>query len=312
MLTDTLSGIKIKARRIARMPSTDQITDANLEDYINTYLLYNLPVELKLPSLEVTVKGTTKPDDERVFIGGTSFYDLRNTYTNVEQPFYIAGCLMDYYEDKALFYYSYSQRKTLINDIHTGNGILINFTGTLTTIPVLKKSLSFSTTKSDGTPLTLQDDGVGGFGGDGTGTINYLSGAYTLTFSFAPAAGSNIYAQYVPYKAQKPSAIYFNEDNLIVRPIPDKVYEIEFVYNKKPIELITGASPELKEWGLLIAIGAAKLIMEDRGNTDGLDKIAPMYAEQLKLVSRRATRQDVNKRNYTIFSGYRDSSYWGE
>jgi len=312
MIIDTLAGIKIKTRRITRMPSVDQITDINLEDYINTYLLYNLPATLKLPTLEKTLKGTTKPNDENVYIGGVAFGSLLNTYTNVEQPIYVAGTTMDFYANKALFYSAFPKPQTIVNNIHTGNAILVTFTGTLANIPVLKNEITFSGTKSDTTSLTSQDDGAGSFGGDATGTINYLSGAYSITFSSAPAAGSNIYAQYVPYIAQKPCSILYDENNLVLRPMPDKVYDIEFIVSKSPTQLVAaGDSPELKEWGLVIALGAAKMIMEDRGDMDGLERIAPVYEEQLKLISRRATRQDVKKRNWTIYSGSPCSSrYW--
>ncbi len=43
---------------------------------------------------------------------------------------------------------------------------------------------------------TLTDDGVGGFTGDGTGTINYTTGAVSVTFTAPPAVASTVTATY--------------------------------------------------------------------------------------------------------------------
>ncbi len=43
---------------------------------------------------------------------------------------------------------------------------------------------------------TLVDDGVGGFTGDGTGTVNYATGAISVTFTTAPAVGATVSVHY--------------------------------------------------------------------------------------------------------------------
>lgn len=43
---------------------------------------------------------------------------------------------------------------------------------------------------------TLTDNGLGGFTGDGTGTINYTTGAVSVTFTTAPAGASTVLATY--------------------------------------------------------------------------------------------------------------------
>lgn len=43
---------------------------------------------------------------------------------------------------------------------------------------------------------TLTDNGVGGFTGNGTGTVNYLTGAVSITFTSAPIAASTVTATY--------------------------------------------------------------------------------------------------------------------
>ncbi len=59
--------------------------------------------------------------------------------------------------------------------------------GTLGNVPVRAlKAGSVVFTDSTGTPQVMTDDGAGAFTGDGTGTINYTTGAYSLTWDSGP------------------------------------------------------------------------------------------------------------------------------
>ena len=57
-------------------------------------------------------------------------------------------------------------------------------------------SLAIAT--NDSTPLAIADDGEGGLSGDGTGTIDYVSGKVAVTFTTAPANTKTITAVAVP------------------------------------------------------------------------------------------------------------------
>lgn len=72
------------------------------------------------------------------------------------------------------------------------NGTNRTFTLTATT-PVRRGT--FVVTGSN-PAQTLTDDGVGGFTGNGTGTINYTTGAVSITFTLAPIALSTVTATY--------------------------------------------------------------------------------------------------------------------
>ena len=71
----------------------------------------------------------------------------------------------------------------------TGDGTAVTFTGTVANHPIHPGSLSCT----DGTE-TFSDDGHGTLTGSagGSGTVNYKTGAISLTFAAAPAAGANI------------------------------------------------------------------------------------------------------------------------
>jgi hypothetical protein len=74
----------------------------------------------------------------------------------------------------------------------TGNGISVTFTGTLTT-PVLPGSVRIIAGS-----LVGQDNGSGGISGAGisAGTINYATGAVSITYAAAPAVGVQILSGY--------------------------------------------------------------------------------------------------------------------
>lgn len=76
----------------------------------------------------------------------------------------------------------------------TGNGVLTTFTGTLASPPI--QSSSFSAT--DGVE-TFSDPGNGVLVGNlgGSGTINYISGVYQLTFNTAPPNLAAITGKYI-------------------------------------------------------------------------------------------------------------------
>lgn len=77
--------------------------------------------------------------------------------------------------------------------IDTGNGSNDNFTGQLAQDFIVGRSISITDTVE-----TFTDDGNGTLTGDqgGSGTINYTTGAYDITFNSAPAGAQDIDASY--------------------------------------------------------------------------------------------------------------------
>jgi hypothetical protein len=70
----------------------------------------------------------------------------------------------------------------------SGNGSTVTFTHTVTEFPILPGTLTVTYST-----VTATDNGTGGFTGSGitTGTINYATGAVSVTFTVAPATGTN-------------------------------------------------------------------------------------------------------------------------
>lgn len=73
----------------------------------------------------------------------------------------------------------FGQLGTYVDDEHVGTLGSKTYTGTLGNIPVIAGSISFV----DGSAQSLTDDGDGTLSGDGTGTIIYATGVYSITFT---------------------------------------------------------------------------------------------------------------------------------
>lgn len=88
---------------------------------------------------------------------------------------------------------------TVSNEVlGTGNGTQTTFTGTLAFKSGNPKSTAFAVTiDTNPSSVTARDNFNGGIIGTGvTGTINYITGAWSLTFTTAPASGFQIRASY--------------------------------------------------------------------------------------------------------------------
>ena len=111
--------------------------------------------------------------------------------------------MWDLYNDKTALRGSYIDGATPVavtnETVGTGDGVTTTFTGTLAfkagTPTATCYDIAIATNPAS---VTAQDDNLGNFIGTGvTGTINYTTGAYSLTFSAAPAAATLIQATYV-------------------------------------------------------------------------------------------------------------------
>lgn len=93
---------------------------------------------------------------------------------------------------------------TVTNEVlGTGDGVTTVFTGTLAFKAGNPKNTCYDIAiNTNPSGVTSQDDNIGGIVASGgtagpTGTINYMTGAYSLTFPVAPAAATQIRATYV-------------------------------------------------------------------------------------------------------------------
>lgn len=305
----TLQEITNKVRRVTGTPSTQQLTDTQIYTYINTFLLYDLPENLRLFQFHQPYIFYTQPNVD-------SYVFPRNEILTINPPVYIAGYYSFWTQSQEQFYRIYPQLND-IRDVAVGNGTPGPYTFTIPAAPILRgyttpgtnrinSNVLISIDNSNSTPIA-RDDGVGGFVNEnGTplvGTIDYVTGAVTVTFDAVVASGDTITSQSVPYQPSRPDGLLFYNDVITLRPVPDKSYKVEVQSFRFPTELATGSqSPLLNEWFQYLAYGASKLIFEDRLDLDGWTKIQPFFDQAERRVLRRTIVQNTPERTSTIYT----------
>jgi len=321
MADSTLAAIIKKVRRLTRSPSVEQITEAEIKEYINTFIQYDFPQELRLFSFRKTFTFYTSAGVDLYTTDATAadpLTNFRNIYNAVYNPIYVDGVQAMLVQSEQELFARYPFVNTIADEA-TGDGATVAFTGTLAAVPVAKNHVLFAATNVNGVGIRLTDDGAAGatgaLEGDGTGTINYETGAYTLTFNTAPANGEKVRSHTVFYSAGRPDTVLFFNNNFTVRPIPDQVYPIQINVDARPTELInSGDVPELEQWWQYIAYGAAKKRFEDQSDAESIQEIMPEFKNQEALVLYRTIVIGQKERSQTIYSdglwiGY--GSRWG-
>src|SRR5690242_1168087 len=110
MAVHTLDNIRTKVRRLTRSPSEAQITTAQLDEYINTFVVYDFPEHLRTFNLRTTYSFYCNPfqdtyqTDRSVIPATNPLYNFQNKYLTVHPPFYIAGYPATFTQSEEQFY----------------------------------------------------------------------------------------------------------------------------------------------------------------------------------------------------------------
>lgn len=317
--TPSLTNMITKVRKYSASPDIYQVSQQEIIDAINTFYLWRLPSNLKLLSLQRSVVFYTQPNINVYPFDTVAYFD-------VQPPVYIGGYEMQYVQDKQSFYLVWPKVKNKIT-FATGDGTTGAYTATISGTPILR---SYGSTYADGNQereiivsaiddsnesMTLYDIPLnatsGTFAPIGSETpiagtsINYITGAISVTFPNNVLAGSNINIQYTPYVASRPQTIWFFQNQFTLFPVPDDSYEIVFNAIIRPTAFLEGdlsAEPLIQEWWELLAMGAARIILQERLDAGNLQVLDKFYYEMLAEVERRTLTQLGNQRVPTIFS----------
>lgn len=136
--TTTLSAIETKIRRLTRSPSTAQLSQVDLDNYINTFVVYDFPEILRTFNLHTDFSFYTNPGQDTYNTDIASFagainnplYNFQNKYLTVNPPVYIAGFGSAYFQSPERFFAVYPKVNS-IQLVATGNGTTGPFTGTV-------------------------------------------------------------------------------------------------------------------------------------------------------------------------------------
>lgn len=323
----TLSTIRTKVRRLTGRPSPQQITDAQIDDYVNTFYQYDFPEHLRVFSNKSKFKFITEANvdlynmrslnpaapafnDLVVDFDGTTVSAV-DVYYNLQQPVYIGGYQSHYSQNREQFLRTYPA----LGDINTslsGDGTVGPYTITLQNTPILQNSVTIGAIDSTGGAVKVVDLPQNRTTGNWIlsnsitpviGSVNYISGAITITFANTIPIGEEITFTFNPYAASRPQAVLFYDNFITLRPVPDKSYPVEFDAFLTPSALLNATdNPVLKQWWQYLAYGAAKKIFEDSQDPEGIDQIMRGFKEQENLVLHRHIVQQTNERTATIFT----------
>jgi hypothetical protein len=310
-----LDNIRVKVRRLTRAPSVLQLTDDQIDAYINTFVLYDFPANVKHFDLKTNLTFYCSPwiDTYDTVAAPVThpLYNFNNRYTVIDNPVYIAGYKGLFSQSQEQFYTLYPKTNNIANTGQRGNSVLTNFTGTLVGRPILRNNVTFTSVSSTNTGLVLIDDGNGnlvvpnGVATVPASTINYITGAYVLNFPQPVLTGTAIYSQTIVYATARPQSVLFYDNKFILRPVPDQPYRIDLAVEMRPAEFISTSpfqQPEIAQWYQYIAYGAAKKIFEDRNDMDSVQQIMPEFKEQQKLSMRKTIGQLSSQRSSTIYA----------
>lgn len=347
----TLAAIEQKVRRLTRSPSLAQLSQLDLDNYINTFVIYDFPEHLRTflnrtqfsficsPFQDVYITDDTLPV-------GNVLKNFQNLYITVHPPVYIAGYNSLFTQSPEQLFNIYPITNSIATIGTTGDGATMTFNGVVNTnqaqpgstvqlIALLQNNVLFSSIRSNGAGLAMVDVPVidpatglntvyGNLYEEGLqpllppitiladNNINYLTGQFVVTFPNPPGAGQTINSQTVPQTLAIPQALMYYANQFTIRPVPDQPYRINFEVYASPVALLaSNQSPQLNEWWQYIAYGAAKKIFEDRMDTDSVQQIMPEFETQRLLCNRRTIVQNANIRTATIYQDNVDGGYNG-
>lgn len=333
----TLDSIRIKIRRLTGSGTSLQLTDAQINDYIDSFYSYDFPAQFRSLKLKDIYTFNT--------IRGIDTYPFDSEhYTTVEQPAYCMNRAIAFFNNPWPFYgvnYNWQYQ----NNFATCNGLAGPYSGFTSAKPLIRsvnnnpantqqttpaqvpypvsrvQNLLITTNVMNGITYNVTDSAIpnsnlGNLIGDCVaGQINYETGAITnLTFSGPTTPGQPIQIQYNPTQLNIPLSILYFQNQFTLRPVPDKGYTIQIVAYRSPSQaLLTSPAsqglPELNEWWETIAFGASKKIYQDRLDMDGVIMMDQFLQQAYSLNETRTYAQLGKQSVSTIYKDQLAQNY---
>jgi len=312
----TLDSIQKKVRNITGRPDNSQLSPDDINQYIQTFYVYDMPQHLRLWNLQETYTFTTQANIDK--------YEFdKNKYISLSPPIYIDGLEGSWLQSRDQFYRIWSTSMSSFNP-GRGNGTAGPYSFIIPQSPIIRAYLRDSgtydsdivvcATDTGGNAQTLIDDGSGNlidseFAFDpnhtqssASGSVNYLTGAFTFTFAAAISSDSDITISTLPYVAGRPrSALFFN-DIITLRNVPDNCYKVSMNAYINPIPMLANnTNPRLNSWWQYIALGSSLKIFEDQAELEEYNRYYPMFQKYEDQLNSRTIVQRTNQRTPTIY-----------
>lgn len=135
----TLEMIEIKVRKLTQSLSPAMLSQSDIYEYVNTFVVYDFPEILRTFNLRTEFSFYTNPGqdvyntDEASFAGAISnpLYNFQNLYITVHPPVYCAGYELLYSQSPEQFYSIYPRLNSIALTATQGNGTAGPFTGVI-------------------------------------------------------------------------------------------------------------------------------------------------------------------------------------
>ena len=128
MVQWTLAEIRQKVRQVSGRYSPDELSNEQLDEYINKYYQYTFPAELKLERAHTYYEFLT--------VANQQSYTLPSGFTNFEPAGTIDRQTLLWYQEPQVFYEN-NHENVGRQTIATGDGVTTAFSGTASNFPIL-------------------------------------------------------------------------------------------------------------------------------------------------------------------------------
>jgi len=117
-VSSTVTQIRNMVRRLVASPSTDELSDDDLDIAINTAYSQSMPADIKSTLFKEVVEVYTVPNVDRYALSGTLANNTGpNTYESIRDPVYVEGRHSAFYKDRNQFYNAWPLTKSLNTDL---------------------------------------------------------------------------------------------------------------------------------------------------------------------------------------------------
>jgi hypothetical protein len=311
-IDSTVTNIRTKVRRLTASKSTLQLSNDDLDEYINTAYVQDMPADIKSWLFKEVVEVYTAPNVDKYVLAGTlAANESADTFESIREPIYVDGRRARFYKDRGQFYNDFPRTASLDTSL-TGDGATTAFSLNVGA-PILQNELTIGV-KIGGVQNNFEDDGdlagtgtgniVNVVGGAVNGTVVYETGVITLAFVTPPDASETISVSFYTYTASRPYAVLWWRDELFVRPVPDRGYRIELEAYRFPTQFTDETeTPTIKQWWQYISLLAAIKVLQDRQDMEGVENLVPLVDRQETLIRNRKANEQIGQRNTTIYEG---------
>ncbi len=346
----TYAYIEKTVRRLTASSSESSLNSATIQEEVQNFYNQTMPNAIKTDQMRSVYTFYTAPNIDR--------YPLDVNYNQgVRAPMYVDGIEGTFCKDREQFFLMWPKWPTLLQPI-AGDGVKQSFNFTVGSIPFLSGQVTLGGVDITGSPIQVKDDGKGnlqyltpnpvvtipsqkttlplvppipGMLNNNTlnpglnavtniGTVNYVTGVFSINFANAPGglitpiAGQTMSLFVSQYTTGRPYSLLFWNDEFIIRPVPKLVHKIEIETYLTPVQfMLSTDSPIMNQWVEYLSYGAAIRILRKRGDFAGAAAHMQAFKEEEALVLERQATEELFQRNTTIFSSsiQGQGNYWG-